>query len=500
MKDVSRSDIIVIGSGIAGLYFALHAAEYASVTILTKKELMESNSNYAQGVIAAVLDPLDDFEAHIEDTLEAGAYVNNRKAVEVLVREAPQHIHKLIDLGVGFNRSKGKLDLTKEGGHSKRRIVHVHDATGKEVERALIYNVRNNPNITIFESHLVVDTTLNSKSESIGVIAIDRTKQRIEFHRSKNVVIATGGSGQIYEKTTNPRIATGDGMSMAIRSGAKLSGMEFVQFHPTTLSLPGKPHFLLTESLRGEGAVLRNHKKQRFMHRYDKRKELAPRDIVSRAVYEQLESGPVYLDITHKPSDFVRSRFPYVYDQLWWFKLKLDEDLIPVAPAAHYMCGGIKTDLFGRTSVANLYAIGEAASTGVHGANRLASNSILECLVFGYRASKAICRKLPKLRFTNNAVKLPKHLKKTPSSTYRYRKSIQHTMWRYVGVKRTVSGLKKADEKLSIINAKLGALASNGITATLQETINMCAVALETVHEAQLRTTSAGSHYIVDAT
>lgn len=492
-----KSDIVVVGSGIAGLYFALLAAEHSKVTIVTKKELMESNSNYAQGGIAAVLDPLDDFEAHINDTLIAGCYLNNKRAVEILVQEAPRHIHKLIDLGVGFNRTDGKLDLTTEGGHSSRRIVHVHDATGREVERALIFNVRNHKNISIFESHIALDLLTNSQKTGVGgIMALNRFTKDLEKFTAKYVVIATGGAGQAYARTTNPRIATGDGIAMAHRIGAKLHDMEFVQFHPTTLQSAGKPHFLLSEALRGEGAVLRNSQGKRFMQSYDPRKELAPRDIVSRAVFDQLRKGPVYLDITHKGSTYIKKRFPYIYDQLWWFDYKLDQDRIPISPAAHYLCGGIETDLYGKTTLDNLYAIGEAAYTGVHGANRLASNSILECLVFADRANRHIKRSLKQYQAVRVMRYSPPVFLKTPKNVYALRVEIQKIMWHSVGIIRQQELLLKTQQRLEHIHDNLMKTRKKGVSAYLQETINICEVALAITTAAIQRTESIGAHYI----
>lgn len=492
-----KTDIVVVGSGIAGLYFALLAAEHSKVTIVTKKELMESNSNYAQGGIAAVLDPLDDFKAHIKDTLVAGCYINNPKAVEILVKEAPRHIHKLIDLGVGFNRTNGKLDLTMEGGHSSRRIVHVHDATGREVERALIFNIRNHKNISIFESHIALDLLTNKDKTGVGgVMTLNRFTKDLEKFTAKYVVLATGGAGQVYSRTTNPRIATGDGVAMAYRSGAKLRDMEFVQFHPSTLHDAGKPHFLLSEALRGEGAVLRNAKGQRFMQHYHKRKDLAPRDIVSRAVYDQLQNGPVYLDITHKGSVYIKKRFPYIYEQLWWFGYKLDQDRIPISPAAHYMCGGVETNLHGNTSIKNLYAIGESAYTGVHGANRLASNSILECLVFADRANSDIKRNRSKYTAVTLTPYSAARFFKTPKNVYALRVDIQKIMWQSVGIIRNPIALSKTLKRLNNIHTTLMQVRTKGISAYLQETINICEVALAITTAAFKRPKSIGAHYI----
>lgn len=495
-----RTDIIVVGSGIAGLYFALQAADYAKVTIVTKKELMESNSNYAQGGIAAVLDPLDNFSEHIQDTLVAGAHLNNPAAVELLVKEAPKHIHRLIELGVGFNRTKGKLDLTREGGHSKRRIVHVHDATGKEVERALIFGVRNHPNISIYESHIALELLSNRSQSAVGgVLTLNRFTKQLEKYIAKYVVIATGGVGQIYSRTTNPRIATGDGIAMSKRIGAKLQDMEFVQFHPTTLQAAGKPHFLLSEALRGEGAVLRNSSGVRFMNKYDKRKELAPRDIVSRAVYDQLQQGNVFLDITHKSSAYIKRRFPYIYEELWWFGLKLDQDRVPISPAAHYLCGGIATDLYGKTSIHNLYAIGEAAYTGVHGANRLASNSILECLVFAARANYYIKHHIKKYQRVVLAKSTLPKIVATPKAVYQLRSQIQNIMWNQVGIIREYTALQRANKRLYLIHQQIHQLQRKGTSAYTQETLNICELASAVTTAALQRSKSIGCHYIREA-
>lgn len=496
-KTTTKSDVIVIGSGIAGLYFALQAAEHSTVTIITKKELMESNSNYAQGGIAAVLDPLDDFQSHVNDTMIAGANINDRRAVEILVKEAPRHINKLIDLGVGFNRSNGTLALTQEGGHSKRRIVHVHDATGKEVERALIFNVRNHKNITIHESNLGLELLCDAaKSQVGGVLTLNRETKQLERFAGKFVILATGGAGHVYANTTNPRIATGDGIAMAQRLGIELQDMEFIQFHPTTLNLPGKPHFLLSEALRGEGAVLRDRNKKIFMSRYDKRKELAPRDIVSRAVFEQLELGPVYLDISHKSSEYIKMRFPYIYDQLWWYGLKLDKDLIPISPAAHYLCGGVKTNLDAATKMPGLYVIGESARTGVHGANRLASNSILECLVFAARANSSIKKMHAKRQLIKPvAIRNPKIIK-TPSNIYKIRTKIQETMWNHVGIVRTTAGLEKAMITLQKAHVSLLAVRTEGTSPQIQETLNLCETGIAIAEAALNRKASVGSHYL----
>ncbi|MDP3970496.1 MAG: L-aspartate oxidase [bacterium] len=494
-----ETDVLVIGSGIAGLYFALNMAKKSKVVIATKKELMESNSNYAQGGIAAVLDPLDNYTAHIKDTMNAGGNINSKKAVEILVKEAPKHIHNLIDLGVGFNRNEGKLDLTREGGHSNRRIVHVNDATGREVERALIFNTRNHKNIKAYESIIALDLITNKKGEKVcGATLFDHVNNQYIVCHAKFVVLATGGCGQVYQHTTNPKIATGDGVAMAQRAGADLKGMEFIQFHPTTLNLPGKPHFLLSESLRGEGAVLRDAKKKRFMSKYSASKELASRDIVSRAVFTELQKGPVYLDISHKPSKYIKNRFPYIYEQLWWYNLKLDKDLIPISPAAHYLCGGVNTDLHGRSSINGLYVIGESAHTGVHGGNRLASNSILECLVFASRASSSIATALPKTRFIKGQVPTLNKIITTPKRVHYLKKRVKDIMWDNVGIVRDSKILTATHKKLSTINNELQLIQLKGTNVNIQETINITQVAMAITAAAIKRKDSVGAHYVKD--
>ncbi|PLX26149.1 L-aspartate oxidase [Candidatus Parcubacteria bacterium] len=390
-------DFLVIGSGIAGLNFALQASEYGTVAIVTKKELMESNSNYAQGGIAAVLDKMDSFDKHIEDTMKAGCHLNDKEAVEIMIKEAPNQIKRLIDVGVGFSKKQDELCLSKEGGHSERRIAHAHDTTGKEIERALIHQVRHHKRITIFESHVAFKLAeskdaidrVSTPRQCIGAFVLDTDNNKILNFSAKATILATGGAGQVYERNSNPKIATGDGVAMAYKARAEIKDMEFIQFHPTALNKKGAPSLLISETVRGEGGVLVNSKGEQFMKNYHELKDLAPRDIVARAILEEMKHGTVYLDIRHKGSAYIKKRFPYLYENLWWHDIKMDKDLIPISPAAHFICGGIHTDLDGRTNIPGLFAFGEVAHTGVHGANRLASNSLLECMVFSGRAVDA---------------------------------------------------------------------------------------------------------------
>ena len=490
-------DFLVIGSGISGLNFALEAAKHGTVAIVTKKELMESNTNYAQGGIAAVLDKHDSFDAHIQDTLDAGSHLNNKAVVELMVKEAPAQIHKLIDLGVGFSRFKDDISLTKEGGHSARRIAHAHDATVKEIERALIFHVRNSENIDIFESHLAVDLIVESEA-CIGASILNEEEQTITPFHAKATILASGGAGQVFERNCNPKVATGDGIAMAARAGAEIRDMEFMQFHPTALAIEGKPAYLISETVRGEGAILVNAKGERFMEGKHELKELAPRDIVSRAIYEELKNGPVYLDITHKPSGFIKSRFPYIYEQLWWYGIKMDKDKIPVAPAAHYTCGGVHTDTEGRTNILGLFAFGEVAHTGVHGANRLASNSLLECMVFSGRtvesAADYIQQTDPAIRYSQS--EMPQY-NKEKGETEQYKSDIQHLTWQHVGIVRNKQEMIEAKTELERVQKELKKLKKTGINEALVETANLADVALLITNAALARKESIGCHYIL---
>ena len=477
---------IIIGSGIAGLNFALHAAKQGKVLIITKKKLVDATTNYAQGGIASVLDQTDNFDKHIEDTLKAGSYHNKIGAVKYMVKNGPKAIQRLLEFGVPFESHQGKILLTKEGGHSKRRIAFVGDYTGKEIENTLVKQIRNNKNITIFQHTFALNLIVKYK-RCYGVQVIKNSK--IENIFSANTVLATGGLGQIYKHTTNPQISTGDGIGMAHRAKLNFKDLEFIQFHPTALNIKKNPKFLITEALRGEGAYLKNYKKQRFMHKYHKLKELAPRDIVAKAIYEEEKNGPVYLDITHKSPDEIKSRFPQIYKNLKKYDLDLTKDLIPITPAAHYSCGGVKTNLKGETEIKNLFAFGEVSWTGVHGANRLASNSLLEALVFSNRIlenhnnSQSI-KKIPynKLMITTDTA-LAKKLKN----------EIKKIMWKKVGISRQASKLKEAKKQLQTI---LKIIPSDIINQELTEANNMATAGLLITKAAIKRKKSLGCHFI----
>ncbi len=490
-------DYLVIGSGAAGLYFALQASKNGKVAIITKKEIMESNSNYAQGGIAAVLDEHDSFESHIEDTMKAGAYHNDPEVVRVLVHEAPKRIADLIRLGVQFNKTEGKLCLTREGGHSSRRIVFVNDATGREVERALIYNVRRNKRIQVFESHSAVDLVLDEQGVCRGALVLDATHKTVELYYAKAVILATGGAGQVFLRNTNPSIATGDGIAMAYRVGAKVRDLEFMQFHPTALAKRNAPAFLVSEAVRGEGAVLRHRKGEPYMKQYHKLADLAPRDIVSRANFMEMKNGAIYLDIRHEHPGVVKKRFPTIYNELLKYNVKMDTELIPVAPAAHYMCGGVHTNLDGETNVPGLFAFGEVAHTGVHGANRLASNSLLECFVFSFRAARKAAQHVKRSRI----IRIKQHHVRFAYTHSKrigvLKKMIQTLMWNDVGIVRTPRGLACALRKLDSMSNEIERFYKRGISEPILELRNLHTVAKLITKAALDRPESLGAHFVV---
>ncbi|WP_060531760.1 L-aspartate oxidase [Paenibacillus bovis] len=388
----TTTDILIIGSGIAGLYTAILASEHKNVLLITKKALLESNTRYAQGGIAAVISDDDSPAYHREDTLLAGAGLCSAKAVDILVHEGPSGVQELIRLGTAFDTTDGQLELTREGAHSHRRILHANgDSTGCEIVRALARQAAENDRITIWEHHFTVD--LVHKGEECSGAIVQRPDGTRVYVEAEATILCTGGGGQLYEHTTNPDVATGDGLAIAYRAGAILRDMEFVQFHPTALCYPGAPRFLISEAVRGEGAILRNRQGEAFMKRYHPLGDLAPRDIVARAIIKEMRqdgSSNVYLDITHETQEMLQRRFPTIYETCLNYGLDLSSDWIPVAPAAHYMMGGIRTDEYGESSIHRLFACGEVSSTGVHGANRLASNSLSEAIVFGKRIIERI--------------------------------------------------------------------------------------------------------------
>ncbi len=480
-------DFIVIGSGISGLNFALNASEKGKVLIITKKHILESNTNYAQGGIAAVLDKLDNFKKHIDDTLEAGAYHNNKQAVRYMVTHGPKLINKLAQLGVPFAEKDQKLMLTKEGGHSAKRIAFVGDRTGNAIEKTLVKAVHEHSKITIWENSFAVDLLVKNK-KCYGLYVLKNNK--IEKVFASAVILATGGLGQVYKKTTNPNISTGDGFAMAARAGCKVKDLEFVQFHPTALDLPRRKSFLISEALRGEGAVLRNNNGERFMSKYDKRKELAPRDIVARAIFQESKKGTVCLDITHENSKITQERFPTIHKKLKKIGIDITKQCIPVSPAAHYACGGIQVNLKGETNIKNLYAFGEVACTGVHGANRLGSNSLLEAVVF----SDQILEKL-KISKSKKIPSFPPYLlNKKSSGKFSYVKQrIKKIMWNYVGIIRTEKGLSEALKTLMKLKKSFHPTSKN---IKEFETQNLLEIAILITKAAIKRKKSLGCHFI----
>lgn len=489
---------IIIGSGISGLNFALRQAEKGrKVLIITKKRIVESATNFAQGGIAAVISQLDDFKKHVKDTLVAGSFHNNKRAVEYMVRHGPAAISRLLELGVPFTTQNGKLLLTAEGGHRTRRIAFVSDYTGQAIEKVLVAKVRKNPFITLYEHTFAVDLLI--KNRTCYGVQILRGK-KFENIYGDITVLATGGIGQLYEYTTNPVISTGDGLAMAARAGCKFRDLEFIQFHPTALKLKGKQAFLISEALRGEGALLLNSKAERFMPRYHKLAELAPRDIVSRAIFEEEKNGPVFLDLRHKKETFLETRFPQIYQKLKSYGLNLAHDLIPISPAAHYICGGVKVNLKGETGIKNLYAFGEAAGTGVHGANRLASNSLLEALVFSDRIleshlpTKQNFSRQPEKKLPSFSLPKIRVIQKTPRYLKACRKNLQQIMWKYVGIVRSKKSLLEGLKKIRQLEKKV--LDFRKVNREILEFKNMVMAAKLITQAALKRKKSLGCHCI----
>jgi L-aspartate oxidase len=517
-----KSDYLVIGSGIAGLSFSLKAALKGRVAIVTKKETMDTSTNYAQGGIASVLGPNDSFDLHIKDTLESGAGLCNEQVVRMVVTNGPDMIKELIALGVNFSHNRIQadiLDLTKEGGHSRRRIVHTKDLTGQEVERALIYNVEKNDNIQIYENHMVIDlittskfikrglSTNETKETCWGAYVLDIITGEVRIFLSRVIVLATGGAGKVYLYTSNPDIATGDGVAIGYRAGAKVANMEFVQFHPTCLYHPIEKNFLISESVRGEGGRLINKKGDHFMEHYHPLKDLALRDVVARSIDAELKkSGDecVYLDISHRSRDFIKNRFPNIYMKCLELNIDITKEPIPVVPAAHYMCGGITTDTQGRTNITNLYAIGEVACTGLHGANRLASNSLLEALVFSQSAFEDSAKtitdtddyKFPSIPLWDTGSATDSDESVVVSHNW---DEVRRMMWNYVGIVRTDKRLVRAMRRIKIIQQEIKDYYWDFIiTRDLLELRNLAEVAELIITSASMRKESRGLHYNLD--
>jgi L-aspartate oxidase len=496
----SETDFLVVGAGVAGLRAAIELASAGRVLVLAKREITDSSTQYAQGGIAAALSDEDEISLHLQDTVNAGDGLCNPDAAKVLVEEAPQCIEELIAWGTQFDREGTKLTFGREGAHSRNRILHAHgDSTGREILRALYAKAKRLPDIAVREFEFSTDLQVED-GRVVAVRIIDEHGQHGTI-RSSAVLLATGGMGQLYANTTNPTVATGDGVVMAFRAGAELTDLEFVQFHPTALYLKKAPRFLLSEALRGEGAHLRNLEMTRFMSKYHPMGELAPRDVVARAIMHELErcrakDPVVYLDLTDLDAEHIRRRFPRIYSTCMEYNIDITSELIPVRPAAHYAMGGVRTDLYGRTTLPGLYAAGEAAGTGVHGANRLASNSLLEGLVFGARAGRRMRDELKvppqKVRQTPGAAAYSNGPLPVPVQTTITQ--IQELMWKQAGIVRTGSGLKLAIARLDELGAHLG----HPHSRREFEARNLHMVGMLVTRSALAREESRGAHYRTD--
>lgn len=526
MNSTHTTDFLIIGSGIAGLSYAYKVASFfysknepVSVTIITKVNEDESNTKYAQGGIAAVTKETDSFENHIKDTLIAGDGLCDEKVARTVVEEAPKRIKELIDWGTHFDKNKhGEYDLAKEGGHSDNRILHYKDLTGNEIERALIHQVENHPYITILSHHFAIDiitqhhlgekvTRHTADKECYGAYVLNRKTNEIYTLLAKTTLLATGGIGQAYASTTNPTVATGDGIAMAYRAKALIENMEFVQFHPTALYNPAdNPAFLISEAVRGAGAILRNHLGEAFMSRYDARKDLAPRDIVARSIDAEMKKygkKHVFLDTTHLNKTFLLEHFPTIYNKCLSVGIDISKKLIPVVPAAHYLCGGIKVDLQAKTSIINLYASGECSSTGLHGANRLASNSLLEALVFSHRAFLAGVAALKNISFKQGIPKWDDNGTTIPNEQIlvsQTKTELQAILSGYVGIVRTNERLERALSRLKLICEESEKLYEKSkITVTICELRNLRSIAYLVTRSAKERKENVGLHFNLDS-
>jgi len=508
MPDVVETDYLVIGSGIAGLNFALDAAEHGRVLVVTKKAPSDTATNWAQGGVAAVLSGDDSFEQHVQDTLTVGDGLCDRNIVELVVREGPAQVQRLLELGVALARTgEGGLDLTREGGHSQRRVVHYSDVTGSEIQRAMLAAVARHPNITMVDEHIGVDLLSMAKyggaPACFGAYILDKRGGHVRTVLARATVLASGGAGKVYVYTSNPDVATGDGIAMAYRIGATVSDLEFVQFHPTVLYHPHAGSFLISEALRGEGGKLRLADGRRFMDAYHPLAELGPRDVVARAIDNEIKKSgadSVYLDMTHLDADFVRGRFPTIYQRCLALGIDITRQPIPVVPAAHYMCGGIKTDEWGQTTIKNLYAIGETASTGLHGACRLASNSLLEGMVFSSRVAQHVRH----AELVRPAQVQPWYSGDATDSndaivvTLNW-EEVRRFMWSYVGIVRSDKRIERARRRIEILREEIREYYWDfKITSDLLELRNLALVANLIIESARRRKESRGLHYTLD--
>ncbi|EFA6391389.1 L-aspartate oxidase [Escherichia coli] len=509
-------DVLIIGSGAAGLSLALRLADQHQVIVLSKGPVTEGSTFYAQGGIAAVFDETDSIDSHVEDTLISGAGICDRHAVEFVASNARSWVQWLIDQGVLFDthiqpNGAESYHLTREGGHSHRRILHAADATGREVETTLVSKALNHPNIRVLERSNAVDLIVSDKiglpgtRRVVGAWVWNRNKETVETCHAKAVVLATGGASKVYQYTTNPDISSGDGIAMAWRAGCRVANLEFNQFHPTALYHPQARNFLLTEALRGEGAYLKRPDGTRFMPDFDDRGELAPRDIVARAIdheMKRLGADCMFLDISHKPADFIRQHFPMIYEKLLGLGIDLTQEPVPIVPAAHYTCGGVMVDDHGRTDVEGLYAIGEVSYTGLHGANRMASNSLLECLVYGWSAAEDITRCMPYAHGVSTLPPWDESRVENPDE----RVVIQHNwhelrlfMWDYVGIVRTTKRLERALRRITMLQQEIDEYYAHfRVSNNLLELRNLVQVAELIVRCAMMRKESRGLHFTLD--
>ncbi|EGK4092439.1 L-aspartate oxidase [Escherichia coli] len=509
-------DVLIIGSGAAGLSLALRLADQHQVIVLSKGPVTEGSTFYAQGGIATVFDETDSIDSHVEDTLIAGAGICDRHAVEFVASNARSCVQWLIDQGVLFDthvqpNGEESYHLTREGGHSHRRILHAADATGREVQSTLVSKAQNHPNIRVLERSNAVDLIVSDKiglpgtRRVVGAWVWNRNKETVETCHAKAVVLATGGASKVYQYTTNPDISSGDGIAMAWRAGCRVANLEFNQFHPTALYHPQARNFLLTEALRGEGAYLKRPDGTRFMPDFDERGELAPRDIVARAIdheMKRLGADCMFLDISHKPADFIRQHFPMIYEKLLGLGIDLTQEPVPIVPAAHYTCGGVMVDDHGRTDVEGLYAIGEVSYTGLHGANRMASNSLLECLVYGWSAAEDITRRMPDAHGVSTLPPWDESRVENPDE----RVVIQHNwhelrlfMWDYVGIVRTTKRLERALRRITMLQQEIDEYYAHfRVSNNLLELRNLVQVAELIVRCAMMRKESRGLHFTLD--
>ncbi|MCU7915289.1 MAG: L-aspartate oxidase [Candidatus Thiodiazotropha sp. (ex Gloverina cf. vestifex)] len=516
MSTNHNHDVLIIGSGAAGLSLALRLGEHLKIAIVAKRELEETNTYYAQGGISAVLDATDSIASHVRDTLDAGGGLCHEETVQLVVENGPQNIEWLLQGGVNFTKddtsaSSGGYHLTREGGHSHRRVIHAADATGKEVETTLQSQVLNRSNIEVFAHHIAIDLITSEKGEEkkqkrcYGAYMLNQQSDKVETFSARFVVLATGGASKVYLYTSNPDVATGDGIAMAWRAGCRVANMEFIQFHPTCLHHPEAKSFLISEAVRGEGGQLKLPDGTRFMDQFDPRGELAPRDVVAHAIDHEMKrigADCLYLDISHRPADFIQEHFPTIYQRCLDFGIDITEQPIPVVPAAHYTCGGVMADHQARTDITGLYAVGEIAYTGLHGANRMASNSLLECLVFAEQAAKNI-------HAQDSEISLPPTLPPWDESRVTEPDEevvvshnwdeLRHFMWDYVGIVRSNKRLERAKRRVDLLRREIVEYYSNfRVSNDLLELRNLVEVADLIIRSAMSRRESRGLHYTID--